>query len=129
MCAPKPIIKKKLIPDKDTKGKMKFQRMRVRLTSPGHRMREHLHYDPNKTAAPVMRQSTFVLICIITVLYDLDMFSTGDSKAFYFGETDFEYLTWLPEIIKAMPEYAPCGEYTVWEPVSPWYGTKSAALE
>jgi hypothetical protein len=49
MCAPKPIIKKKLVPDKDTKGKMKFQRMRVRLTSPGHRMREYLHYDPNKT--------------------------------------------------------------------------------
>jgi hypothetical protein len=57
------------------------------------------------------------------------MFSTDDSKAFYFGETDFGYFTWLPEIIKAMPEYAPCGEYTVWEPVSPWYGTKSAALE
>ena len=57
------------------------------------------------------------------------MFSTDDSKAFYFGETDFEYFTWLPEITKAMPEYAPCGEYAVWEPVSSWYGTKSAALE
>jgi hypothetical protein len=43
------------------------------------------------------------------VLYDLDMFSTDDSKAFYFGETDFEYFTWLPEIIKDMPEYAPYG--------------------
>ena len=62
MRAPKPIIKKKLIPDKDVKGKVKFQRMRVRLTSPGHRMREYLHYDPNKTAAPVMHQSTFILI-------------------------------------------------------------------
>jgi hypothetical protein len=54
MCAPKPIIKKKLVPDKDNKGKMKFQRMRVRLTTPGHRMR-----------------------------------------GYYFGETDFEYFTWL----------------------------------
>jgi hypothetical protein len=26
MCAPNPIIKKNLIPDKDVKGKMKFQR-------------------------------------------------------------------------------------------------------
>jgi hypothetical protein len=43
-----------------------------------------------------IHQSTFVLICIIAVLYDLDMFSTYDSKAFYFGETDFEYFTWLP---------------------------------
>ena len=68
-------------------------------------------------------------MCIIAVLYDLDMFSTDDSKAFYFGETDFEYFTWLPEIIKDMPEYAPYGEYTVWEPISSWYGTKSAALE
>ena len=129
MRAPKPIIKKKLVPDKARKGKMKFQRMRVRLTSPGHLMKAYLHYDPNKTAAPVMHQSTFVLICILAVLYDLDMFSTDDSKAFYFGETDFEYFTWLPEIIKEMPEYAPYGEYTVWEPVSSWYGTKSAALE
>jgi hypothetical protein len=39
-------------------------------------------------------------------LYDLDMFSTDDSKArFYFGETDFEYFihfTWLPEVIKEL---------------------------
>jgi hypothetical protein len=34
MYAPKPITKKKLVPDKDVKDKMKFQRMRVRLTSP-----------------------------------------------------------------------------------------------
>jgi hypothetical protein len=129
MRAPKPIIKKKLIPDPERKGKKKFQRMRVRLTSPGHLMRAYLHYDPNKTAAPVMHQSTFVLICILAVLYDLDMFSTDDSKAFYFGETDFEYFTFLPEIIRDMPEYAPFGKYTVWEPVSSWYGTKSAALE
>jgi hypothetical protein len=88
-------------------------------------MKAYLHYDPNKTAAPVMHQSTFVLICILAVSYDLDMFSTGDSKAFYFGETDFEYFTWLPEIIKEMPEYAPHGEYTVWEPVSSWYGQRA----
>ena len=57
------------------------------------------------------------------------MFSTDDSKAFYFGESEFEYYTWLPDIICDMPEYAPYGKYTVWEPVSSWYGTKSAALE
>jgi hypothetical protein len=65
ICAPKPIIKKKkLIPDKDTKGKMKFQRMRVRLTSPGHRMREYLHYDPNRTAAPVMHHFVPIYTCL-----------------------------------------------------------------
>ena len=127
--APKPIIKKKLIPDRLHKGKMKFQRMRVRLTSPGHLMIEYKHFDPNKTAAPVMHQSTFILICILAVLYDLDMFSTDDSKAFYFGESEFEYYTWLPDIVCDMPEYALYGKYTVWEPVSSWYETKSAALE
>ena len=66
MRAPKPIIKKKLVPDKARRGKMKFQRMRVRLTSPGHLMKAYLHYDPNKTAAPVMQQSTSVCIDLYT---------------------------------------------------------------
>jgi hypothetical protein len=41
MRAPKPIVKKKLVPDKTRRGKMKFQRMRVRLTSPGHMMKAY----------------------------------------------------------------------------------------
>ena len=52
-----------------------------------------------------------------------------DSKAFVFGVSEFEYYVWLPEVIRDDPEYATYGTDTVWEPVSSWYGTKSASAE
>jgi hypothetical protein len=128
--APKVVFKKKYKPDPADPVKKLFDRLRVRLTAPGHLSRKFIHFDPNRTMAPVMNQCTFILILILAVLYDLDLFQTDDSKAFYFGHTDFEYFTWVPEVIRDMIEYAPYGpDDTVWEPLTSWYGTKGAAQE
>ena len=126
---PRGIIKKKMKPNPSDRAKQIFDRMRVRLTAPGHLSKAFVHFNPNMTRAPVMAPCTLILIFILTVLYDLDLFQTDDSKAFYFGESDFEYFVWLPDIICDMLDYAPHGADTVWEPLTSWYGTKCAAQE
>ena len=126
---PKLVIKKKMKPHPTDKARKVFDQMRVRATAPGHLSKEFIHFDPNRTSSPVMQQCSFVLILILTVIYDLDLFMCDDSKAFVFGVSEFEYYVWLPEVIRDDPEYATYGTDTVWEPVSSWYGTKSASAE
>ena len=120
---PKLVIKKKMKPHPTNKARKVFDQMRVRATAPGHLSKAFIHFDPNRTSSPVMQQCSFVLILILTVLYDLDLFMCDDSKAFVFGVSEFEYYVWLPEVIRDDPEYAIYGTNTVWEPVSSWYGT------